>query len=147
MLESKVEGSLMETRGRPPIHSDEVIAEQLKKYRGNCAAVARAIHVNRTGVWARVKKSEVLSAIVDSEREGMIDDAENILYEQVLAGNITALIFFLKTQGHKRGYGRQAHYDPDNPEESGNKIVIVDRRGEISEAGKLIIDDGPGTTE
>ena len=41
---------------------------------------------------------------VESSREKMIDNVESALYQQALAGNTTAMIFFLKTQGKKRGY-------------------------------------------
>jgi hypothetical protein len=41
---------------------------------------------------------------LEQSRESMLDNAESKLYSEVLAGNMTALIFFLKTQGKSRGY-------------------------------------------
>ena len=45
-----------------------------------------------------------VKAVADEERETLIDFAENQLFKQVQDGNITAIIFTLKTIGKSRGY-------------------------------------------
>ena len=45
----------------------------------------------------------LITALTEA-RETMLDTAESVLYSKILAGDITALIFFLKTQGKSRGY-------------------------------------------
>ena len=45
-----------------------------------------------------------MKAVYDEERETLIDFAENQLFQQVKDGNITAIIFTLKTIGKSRGY-------------------------------------------
>ena len=72
--------------------------------RGNMASIARHLGVTRSAISLRVSKSENLTKLIEEARESMLDDAESSLYKQVLAGNTAALIFFLKTQGHRRGY-------------------------------------------
>lgn len=41
---------------------------------------------------------------VQSAKENMLDFAEGKLFQAISAGNMTALIFYLKTQGVHRGY-------------------------------------------
>ena len=76
----------------------------VEKFNGNVAAIARALGVGRQTVWRRCEESPSLMAALASARETMIDNAESTLYREALNGNVTALIFFLKTQGKNRGY-------------------------------------------
>lgn len=76
----------------------------VEKYNGNVAAIARALGVNRSTVWARVQESAHLQTALESARETMLDNAESVLYKAVLDGETAELLFFLKTQGKSRGY-------------------------------------------
>jgi hypothetical protein len=76
----------------------------VEKYNGNVAAIARALGVNRSTVWARVQESVTLKAALENAREAMLDNAESVLYQKVLIGSTPELLFFLKTQGKRRGY-------------------------------------------
>lgn len=84
--------------------SIEEIAELLPKKNGNFAAIARALGVSRGTIQNRVKSSARLKRLTEDAREGMKDNAESSLYAAVLAGNVTACIFFLKCQAKDRGY-------------------------------------------
>jgi len=76
----------------------------IEKNKGNVAAIARSLGVSWGTVNNRIAGSAVLQQAVAAARESMIDNAESALYKQILDGNITAIIFFLKTRGKKRGY-------------------------------------------
>lgn len=76
----------------------------IEKFNGNVAAIARSLGVNRSTVWARVQESSTLKAALEAARESMLDNAESVLYRKVLEGSTPELIFFLKTQGKRRGY-------------------------------------------
>lgn len=76
----------------------------IAKNRGNIAAVARALGVSRVTVHKRIRESAGLQEALSEARETMLDNAETALYSAALNGNMTALIFFLKTQGKSRGY-------------------------------------------
>jgi hypothetical protein len=84
----------------------EDIEPLVHEYKGNVAAIARKFGVSRGTIWNRVQESTTLRAAFEDARESMVDNAESSLYNKVLKGeDTTALIFFLKTQGRRRGYG------------------------------------------
>ena len=80
------------------------LVEAIQKYNGNISAVARAFKVNRSTIYSDIEKRPELKELIQDERETMLDDAESELNKQVKRGNTTALLFFLKTQGKRRGY-------------------------------------------
>lgn len=84
---------------------------------GNVAAIARKLGVTRGTVWNRCKESPTLMAALEDARETMLDNAESRLYQKVLAGETAELLFFLKTQGKKRGYWEKYEHggDPNAP--------------------------------
>jgi len=83
----------------------KAISEKIIEKRGNLSAVARAFGKSRTWLYNALNdKYPDLWDIVEEARESLVDDAESELQRQMFKGNITALIFFLKTQGKARGY-------------------------------------------
>jgi len=50
------------------------------------------------------KNDSDFSEAADDVSEILLDFAEAKLYDQIKNGNTTAIIFFLKTRGKKRGY-------------------------------------------
>jgi hypothetical protein len=79
----------------------------VSEYKGNIAAIARKLGVSRSTVWARCNESKTLMQALEDARESMIDNAESKLYSKILDGDMTAIIFFLKTQGARRGYSEK----------------------------------------
>jgi len=92
----------------------EQVEHALKRTAGNVSAAARELGVSRTTVYKKVNASPTLQEILADAREELVDIAESALRREVLAGNITAIIFTLKTQGKSRGYvERQEVSGPD----------------------------------
>ena len=85
--------------------TDDEIREQIGRRRGNITAVAQTIKCSRETVYKRLRQSEELRDTLAEAREAALDRAEQFLFEKCEAGDTTALIFFLKTQGRSRGYG------------------------------------------
>ena len=85
--------------------TDEEIREQIGRRRGNITAVAQTLRCSRETVYKRLRQSEELRDRLSEAREAALDRAEQFLFEKCEAGDTTALIFFLKTQGRSRGYG------------------------------------------
>jgi hypothetical protein len=84
--------------------SADAVAEQLREYHGNLAAVARRFDVTRQAVQSFVRARPSLMAVLQECRETMKDHAESVLFRQLLAGEPWAVRFYLKTVGKDRGY-------------------------------------------
>lgn len=80
------------------------LVDAIRKYNGNISAIARSFGVTRSAIYDYLEKRPELKLLVEEERETILDDVESELFKQAKRGNLTALIFFLKTQGKKRGY-------------------------------------------
>jgi hypothetical protein len=91
-------------RAHRPRISDAKIAEVLRATNGAVVLAAQKLGYTRTNLWARMQKNPELQAIVQEEREGLVDLAESALKRAVLAGEGWAVCFALKCQGKGRGY-------------------------------------------
>ena len=80
------------------------IIDALKEKHGNMSASARFLGCSRNTISRYIDTYPTVKAVYDEERETLIDFAENQLFKQVQEGNITAIIFTLKTIGKSRGY-------------------------------------------
>ena len=78
--------------------------EALREKHGNLSAAARFLGCSRETVRRYISTYSTVQSVADEERETLIDFAENQLFQQVKDGNITAIIFTLKTIGKHRGY-------------------------------------------
>jgi hypothetical protein len=116
----------MMTEGVTP----EIVAQRIRDARGNLSLVADQLRVSRASLYKYINKYESLKGVVAEARERMLDHAESVLYQKVLEGDMTALIFFLKTQGYMRGYKERHEVSgPDN----GPMII------------KVVYDEKPGS--
>ena len=105
------------------------IEELLREKRGNIAATARAVGLSRTQIYKRIQKSKHLQEVLAEARETMLDNAETTLYDEALAGNTAALIFFLKTQGKSRGYTERQEVTGADGEQLAVIAYIRENRG------------------
>ena len=80
------------------------IIEALREKHGNLSAASRYLNCSRDTIRRYIDLYPTVKAVADEERETLIDFAENQLFQQVKDGNITAIIFTLKTIGKHRGY-------------------------------------------
>lgn len=101
------------------------IESALKAKAGNIAAAAKALGVARSTLYRRIEKSPGLQDVLTDAREELVDIAESALRKEVLEGNITAIIFTLKTQGKGRGYVEriEQHHEIDD----GSLTIILGR--------------------
>lgn len=67
-------------------------------------ATAEALGISRRQLYRWYSTSAKLKAEMDNIKESLLDFAESKLAELIAQGDKTAIIFFLKCQGKKRGY-------------------------------------------
>lgn len=85
---------------------------------GNISIIAERLGCEWHTAKTYIEKSEETKAAYEAETESVIDLAESKLIENIQANDNTAIIFYLKTKGKKRGY-----IEKTEVEHSGNIVV------------------------
>lgn len=80
------------------------VANAITESKGMVTYAAKRLGCSRSTVHNYINQFEVCREAVDDARAGMLDNAELQLANQIQDGNITAIIFYLKTIGKHRGY-------------------------------------------
>lgn len=93
--------------------SNEALAVALAEAGGIYTEAAKIIGTSRANVSQRVKRSPALQKVVEQARESLVDLAESQLKKKIRDGNMTAIIFALKTQGKERGYVERQEVQTD----------------------------------
>ena len=83
--------------------AEEVVAA-LTKARGIQSAAAKFLGCSRGTVKRYMDKYPTIRKAAADAREDMLDYTETKLFQQISEGNMTAIIWYLKTQGKQRGY-------------------------------------------
>lgn len=74
------------------------------KEMGNLTKAAQRLGCVRKTVYNWIEKEPELAIVVEEARDTALDFVENKLMDGIREGHPTLIIFFLKTQGRKRGY-------------------------------------------
>jgi hypothetical protein len=82
----------------------------LEQSLGVVTMACKNVGIHRSTFYEWYKKDTEFANKVDNIEDIALDFAESQLHQQMLNGNATAIIFYLKTKGVKRGYiERQDH--------------------------------------
>lgn len=81
----------------------ETIEKSIVRSFGNLSTAAKSLQVERATLYAWIEQ-EGLEEAVQEGRNRRLDFAESMLDKGMKEGNMTAIIFYLKTQGKSRGY-------------------------------------------
>jgi hypothetical protein len=85
-------------------HKKRAMLEALQKTLGVVTTACKTADVGRTQFYEWLKTDKDFKAEVDAVKDIALDFAESQLHKQIQEGNTTATIFYLKTQGKRRGY-------------------------------------------
>lgn len=99
--ESGTSGTRTDPRER---FSREQVAEALVAAGGVQVDAARILGCTRSTINGYVRRYPDLQQLIIDTREETLDLAESQLIKKMKEGNMTAVIFYLKTQGKQRGY-------------------------------------------
>lgn len=94
----------VEKRGRYKNIDNERIAAVFAKKGCNMSATADALNVSRATLYNWRNEDSELDSMMKDQEESLIDFSESKLMESIQEGNLTAIIFHLKTKGKNRGY-------------------------------------------
>lgn len=81
------------------------------KEKGNLSNAAKRLGCVRKTVYNWIEKEPELLTAVDEARDTALDFVENKLMEGIDKGNVTLIIFYLKTQGKGRGYVERIEHE------------------------------------
>lgn len=102
-MDSADKGKKSEGNRYKPIPFD-VIAKAYKANAGNLSLTAEALGINRSTLWEWRKEFPELESLLNDYDESLGDLAESKLMMAINEGNLTAIIFYLKTKHKGRGY-------------------------------------------
>lgn len=80
------------------------IIAAIKESKGLLTLAARKAGISYITVWRYTQDFPSVKQAVEEAKETMTDFAEGKLFEKISKGDITAIIFYLKTKGKSRGY-------------------------------------------
>lgn len=83
----------------------------LEKKMGNVSAACKLVKCNRSTFYEYYKNDLQFKADADEIGEVALDFAEDYLFKNIKKGDTTAIIFYLKTKGKKRGYIEKQEID------------------------------------
>ena len=82
----------------------KAMIEALEKSLGIVTSACKAVGIDRSTHYEWLKNDEQYKALVESISDIALDFAESKLHKSIENGSDTAVIFYLKTKGKKRGY-------------------------------------------
>ena len=93
----------------------ELFIKALTNNLGHITKACKAANIHRRTYYSWIDKDEQFKEDCDNVEAGLIDLAENRLLEKIDKYDITAIIFFLKTKGKKRGYQEKQEIEITKP--------------------------------
>ena len=101
--------------GRHAEFTQAQVSRALDAAGGLVTSTAKHLGCAPKTVYRYIERFPALKDVLREARESSVDLAESKLIEAIKNGNLTAIIFFLKTQGKSRGYTerREPHLTTD----------------------------------
>ena len=94
-------------------YTAQQMIDALTEAKGIIASASRRLGTTRATVYRYIKKYATVKTAYEDARESNIDYVESQVMKAIRDGNVTAMIFFLKTVGRDRGYNERVDIDHD----------------------------------
>lgn len=101
------------------------MVEALEKTLGIVTKACEMVGISRETHYRWLRTDEAYKEKVESVGDIALDFAESELFKQIKEGNITGVIFFLKTKGKKRGYIERSEFDHTTKGEKINVSINI----------------------
>jgi ACT domain-containing protein len=109
----------------------EQLLEALVKSLGIVSTACLNVGMSRTTYYKYYNEGGQFKDQVDDISNIAIDFAESKLFDLIKEGNITAVIFYLKTKGKKRGYIEKQEIDLGNNFPNNITVEFISSKGQI----------------
>ena len=95
-------------------YSAQQVADAIREARGFVTVAAEKLGCHRATVQRYINDYATVKEAVEDSREKRHDYVENKLMSAINDGNVTAIIFYLKTQCKARGYVERVEHTGDS---------------------------------
>ena len=116
----------------------EKLLTALEKSLGIVSTACETVNISRTTYYKYYKEDSGFRQSVDGISDIALDCAESQLFELIKEKNVTAIIFYLKTKGKKRGYVEKLQAG-DQKQPDAIEIHFVDENGNRTPIGEQIV--------
>lgn len=112
-------------------NNKQLMLERLEFHLGIVSRACNDANISRTTHYEWIENDPDYARAVNDIGETALDVVESELFRQIKDGNVTAIIFYLKTKGKKRGYIEKLGIDftnqtaPDLSELTTEQIVSL----------------------
>ncbi|HSH67763.1 MAG TPA: hypothetical protein VLB84_18625 [Bacteroidia bacterium] len=105
-------------------HTKKALLEALEQSLGVVTSAVKKAGIGRTTFYEYYNSDEEFRKKVDDIGNVSIDFAESQLFKQIKEGNVTAIIFYLKTKGKHRGYFEKFKQEIEHSGDQSKPITI-----------------------
>ena len=109
----------------------ERLLKALEKSLGIVSTACESLGISRTTYYKYYNEDKDFKRSVDSIGDIALDYAESQLFELIKEKNVTAIIFYLKTKGKKRGYIEKQEVSHNSNNITG--IRLISDRGVVED--------------
>lgn len=114
-------------------HSARAVIEALRSTGGYTSHAARALGCSINTLKTYIAESQEIRAVYDEMNESAVESLEKTAYELAAQGNVSMLMFLLRTKGKHKGYAEARPVDIRTERDDAAKAVLKNlRNGELT---------------
>ena len=92
---------------RPVKHTPETVIAALTETKGMVYLAARKLGCDPSGIYKLIKRSAAVRDAWEAIKGETVDTVELKLWQRIMADDLAAITFYLKTKGKDRGYSER----------------------------------------
>lgn len=116
----------------------KALLEALEKSLGIVTTACKQVGIDRTTFYRYIDDDEDFQMQVQDLENVALDFAESQLHQRIKSGSDTAIIFYLKTKGKKRGYIERVELGGADGKDLALNLVVPDKDSETQKLLKAV---------